>query len=107
MRKRNLTFGLAAAAVVTLGAGVLTALPASAASGCSIVYTVSSQWSGGFGADVSVKNLGDPVSSWSLTWSYSAGQQVTQAWNATATQSGSRVTVASAGYNGSLATNAS
>src|SRR3954471_11332907 len=107
MRRRNLTFGLATAAVITIGTGVLTALPASAASGCSVAYTVSSQWPGGFGANVTIKDLGDPVSSWSLAWSYSAGQQVTQAWNATVTQSGSRVTAVNVGYNGSLATNAS
>ncbi len=75
--------------------------------GCSVKYTVSSQWSGGFGANVSVTNLGDPVSSWTLTWSFGAGQQVTQAWNATVTQSGSNVTATSVSYNGSLGTGGS
>jgi endo-1,4-beta-xylanase len=74
--------------------------------GCSVTYTISSQWSGGFGANVSVTNLGDPVSSWTLTWSFGAGQQVTQAWNATVTQSGSNVTARSVSYNGSLGTGA-
>ena len=45
--------------------------PASAATGCSVAYAVSSQWPGGFGANVTVKNLGDPVSAWTLVWSYS------------------------------------
>lgn len=98
---------VATAATLALGTGVVTALPASAAAGCSVTYAVSSQWPGGFGANVTVKNLGDPISSWTLTWSYAAGQQVTQAWNATVTQSGAQVTAKNVGYNGSLATNAS
>lgn len=83
---------------------MVTALPASALSGCTVNYAISSGWPGGFGADVTIKNLGDAVSSWTLTWSYGAGQQITQAWNATVTQSGSQVTAKNAGYNGSVAT---
>jgi glucuronoarabinoxylan endo-1,4-beta-xylanase len=53
---------------------------------------------------VVVTNLGDPLSGWTLTWSYGAGQTVGQAWNATVTQSGSSVTAKNASYNGALAT---
>jgi hypothetical protein len=93
------------ATMVAAGAGVVTALPASALSGCTVDYAISSSWPGGFGANVTVKNLGDAVGSWTLTWSYGAGQQITQAWNATVIQSGSQVTAKSAGYNGSVPTN--
>src|SRR5512142_2689729 len=66
-------------------AGTAVGLAAHAATvGCSVSYTVTSQWSGGFGANVSITNLGDPINGWTLTWSYSAGQQITQAWNTTA-----------------------
>jgi hypothetical protein len=95
-----------AAAVAAVGGLVFTAPPASAASGCSVTYAVSGSWPGGFGANLTIKNLGDPITSWSLVWSYPAGQQVTQAWNATVTQSGSQVTAKNVGYNGSVATNA-
>jgi hypothetical protein len=105
MRKRNLALATAAVAATAMGAGVLTALPASAASGCTVTYAVSSQWPGGFGANVTIKNLGDAVSSWSLVWSFSAGQTVTQSWNTALTQSGSQVTAKNAGYNGSVPTN--
>jgi hypothetical protein len=105
MRRRRIALSVATAAVVTAGAGVLTALPASAASGCRVAYAVSSSWQGGFGANVTITNLGDPITSWSLVWSYSAGQTVTQAWNTTLTQSGSTVTARNAGYNGSVGTN--
>ncbi|GAB7045836.1 glycoside hydrolase family 30 beta sandwich domain-containing protein [Catenuloplanes indicus JCM 9534] len=65
---------------------------------------MSSQWQGGFGAEVAVTNLGDPLTSWSLTWSYGAGQTVTSAWNATVTQSGAAVTARNAAYNGAIST---
>ncbi|MET0416735.1 MAG: cellulose binding domain-containing protein [Actinoplanes sp.] len=105
MRRRKLALSLAAVAALTAGAGVLTALPADAAAGCRVAYAVSSQWPGGFGANVTITNLGDPLSSWTLVWSFGSGQTVTQAWNATLTQSGSQVTARNAGYNGSVATN--
>jgi hypothetical protein len=96
--------GVAALASAAVG----VALPAgAAAAGCSVNYAVSSQWQGGFGANVSITNLGDPLSSWTLTWSWPAGQSVTQAWNTTLTQSGAAVTARNASYNGSVGTNAS
>jgi hypothetical protein len=93
------------AVVATVGVVSLTAQAATA--GCRVTYSVSSQWQGGFGANVSLTNLGDPVTSWTLTWSFGAGQQVTQAWSATVTQTGAQVTADNAGWNGNLATNGS
>ncbi|MCA2216657.1 rhamnogalacturonan lyase family protein [Jidongwangia harbinensis] len=89
------------------GAGVLTAVAAgAAAAGCRVDYTVTNQWPGGFGAGVTLTNLGDPVDGWSVTWAYDAGQTVTQAWEASVTQSGSQVTARNVGHNAGLATNA-
>src|SRR3954454_602099 len=106
-RFRATNVGLVSAGVVALvSATVLVALPAGAATaGCSVNYAVSSQWQGGVGATVSITNLGDPLTGWTLTWSFGAGQTVTQAWNTTLTQSGSAVTAKNASYNGSVATN--
>jgi len=104
MRKLRVT----SAALVSAGAIVLASAavaPAAAAAGCSVSYAVSSQWQGGFGANVTITNLGDPLTSWTLAWSYSAGQTVTQAWNTTLTQSGANVTARNVGYNGAIATN--
>src|SRR5690348_14580195 len=89
----------------TLGAVSMTAHAATA--GCQVNYAISSQWPGGFGANVSVTNLGDPVTSWTVTWSFTAGQQVTQAWNTNLTQSGAQVTARNATWNGTVGTNAS
>ena len=93
------------AAVGLAATGAAVTLPAqAAAAGCAVSYALSSQWQGGFGAEVRVTNLGDPVNGWTLTWSYGAGQQVTQAWNATVTQSAAQVTARNVSYNGAVAT---
>ncbi|MFV2088287.1 cellulose-binding domain-containing protein, partial [Micromonospora sp. LOL_021] len=100
--------GLSAAAAVVLGSGVLVvaATQASAAAGCRVDYSVN-QWNTGFTANLTVTNLGDPLSGWTLEWDYSGNQQITQAWNSEFTQSGNRVTLRNAPWNGSLGTNAS
>ncbi|WP_433087429.1 non-reducing end alpha-L-arabinofuranosidase family hydrolase [Dactylosporangium sp. CA-052675] len=98
---------VAAAGLTAAGlSGVITAQPAQAATGCRVDYTVSSSWQGGFGANVTITNLGDPVTNWRLTWSFTAGQTITQLWNGTVTQSGANVTVTNASYNGTIATGA-
>ena len=107
---RHTRVAAAVAAALLLPAGLVatTALSSQAAtSGCAVAYTVTSQWSGGFGGDVKVTNLGSTaINGWTLTWSFTAGQSVAQAWNATVTQSGSTVTAANVSYNGTIASNA-
>ncbi|MFC6017189.1 cellulose binding domain-containing protein [Plantactinospora solaniradicis] len=104
-RRTALILATAATTAALAGVGVITAVSAHAAVGCSVSYSVASQWQGGFGANVTITNLGDPLGGWTLRWSYSAGQQVTQAWNATVSQSGSQVTATNVGYNGNVGTN--
>lgn len=70
--RRWLAAGMAAALSVL---GVVTAGSARAAAGCRVTYTVTNQWEGGFGANVDVVNLGDPVNGWSLTWSFRPGRR--------------------------------
>ena len=106
-RLRTPTLAALGTAAVAAG-GLVTAVAASAAStGCRVDYAVSSEWAGGFGANVTVTNLGDPVNGWTLTWAFGAGQQVTQAWNATVTQAGSAVTARNVDYNATVPTNGS
>ncbi|AGL18897.1 glycoside hydrolase family 6 protein [Actinoplanes sp. N902-109] len=95
----------AAAAVVT-GLGVVAATQASAAAGCRVTYTANS-WNNGFTGNVSVTNLGDPITNgWNVVWNFAGNQQVTQGWNATFAQSGTKVTATSPSYANSLGTNA-
>ncbi|MFC8849878.1 MULTISPECIES: cellulose binding domain-containing protein [unclassified Micromonospora] len=102
--RARLVVAAVAALTSTAGATLVVTGAQAAASGCRVDYQVTNQWSGGFGANVTVTNLGDPLTGWTLTWSFTAGQTVTQAWNATATQSGTRVTATNVGYNGNLPT---
>jgi cellulose 1,4-beta-cellobiosidase len=107
---RRLRIGLAVvatAALGSLGLAAAQAAPASAATACSVTYSVSSQWSTGFSVSITITNTGDPLTSWSLGYSYAGNQQLAQGWSGNWTQSGSSVTVTNASWNGSLATNAS
>ncbi|MEV0268067.1 non-reducing end alpha-L-arabinofuranosidase family hydrolase [Hamadaea sp. NPDC050747] len=97
---------IATAAAVTVAAGgVAVATSASAAAGCQVAYAITNQWPSGFGANVTITNLGDAVNGWRLTWSFTAGQTVTQLWSGSYTQSGSQVTVTNAEWNGAIPTN--
>jgi polyvinyl alcohol dehydrogenase (cytochrome) len=100
-------FALAAAAGTVMATTAVVLTAHAAAAGCSVSYTIASQWPGGFTANMSVTNLGDPINGWTLTWSFPAAQQITQAWNTSATQSGSSVTARNLSYNATIATGAS
>ena len=104
MPTRRSATALLAAAAIAVGGLTAAATAAQAAPGCKVEYKITNQWGGGYGADVTVTNLGDPVSSWNVGWTFTAGQKITQLWNGNATQSGSAVSVASLPYNGSLGT---
>ncbi len=100
------TIAVVATIAVAATAVLANALSAQAAAGCRVTYAVTSQWSGGFGATVDLTNLGDPVTAWRMTWSFTGGQRITQLWNGTVTQSGALVTVTNAGWNGTIGTGA-
>ncbi|MEU6074090.1 cellulase family glycosylhydrolase [Micromonospora sp. NPDC047074] len=107
LRRTRLRAGVVALGVAALlTTGMIVATTAQAAAGCTVAYATTAQWPGGFTADVRVTNLGDPVNGWRLAWAFPSGQQVTQAWNATVTASGSQVTATNASYNAAIGTNA-
>ena len=101
------TLLIAATSAAVLAASGLATMNAFAAAGCRINYTVTNQWQGGFGADVTINNLGDPIPNWTLGFAFGPGQSISQAWNASFTQSGTAVTVRDAGYNAAIPTNGS
>nr|MDT0656646.1 endo-1,4-beta-xylanase [Micromonospora sp. DSM 115978] len=71
---------------------------------CRVAYAISGQWQGGFQGSVSITNTGTaPIPSWSMRWLFPNGQQVTQLWNGSHTQSGAEVTVTNASWNGLIA----
>nr|MDT0659177.1 cellulase family glycosylhydrolase [Micromonospora sp. DSM 115978] len=101
---------LAAGAVGALVLGASALLPASnavAAAGCAVTYTTN-DWSGGFTASVTIRNLGDALNGWTLGFTFpNTSQRVVQGWSASYQQSGSAVTATNAAWNGNLGTNAS
>ncbi len=69
---------------------------------CQVTYTVTNQWTGGFTADVTIKNNGAAINGWTLSWTFAGNQTITNMWNATPTQSGQNVSARDAGWNASL-----
>ncbi|MDG4837008.1 cellulose binding domain-containing protein [Micromonospora sp. WMMD967] len=80
-----------------------TTPPPSGGASCAVKYTANS-WNNGFTADVLVTNTGSSaINGWTLNYNLPSGQTVTNAWNATVSQSGSAVTARNVGHNGSIA----
>ncbi|MBG6102549.1 cellulase/cellobiase CelA1 [Micromonospora vinacea] len=80
-----------------------TTPPPGGGASCAVKYTANS-WNNGFTADVQITNTGSSaINGWTLTYGLPGGQQVTNAWNATVSQSGSTVTARNVGHNGSVA----
>jgi endoglucanase len=104
------TLSLAVAGCLVAAGSVAVALsPASAATtGCAVTYSVTGSWPGGFQGNVAIKNVGDPLTAWSVAFDFpDAGQKVSQGWGAAWAQSGAHVTVTNVAWNGSLGTGAS
>ncbi|MFD0205664.1 MULTISPECIES: rhamnogalacturonan lyase family protein [Saccharothrix] len=94
----------AATAISAVTGGLLVAGVASAAPGCGVDYVVQNKWQGGFTANVTVKNLGDPVDGWTLAWSFPGSERFGQGWNATFNASGASVTASNVDWNRSIPT---
>jgi beta-glucosidase len=86
----------------------VTTAPAGGGTGsCEVTYRPD-DWGGAFTGNVTVRNTGPAAwTSWTLSWTFPGNQRISQAWNATATQTGAAVTVTSAGWNGAVAAGSS
>ncbi|MFI6507804.1 glycoside hydrolase family 6 protein [Streptosporangium sp. NPDC050855] len=96
------------AALLVAAAGLATgqAATAHAAVSCDVAYSTN-DWQGGFTANVTLKNLGDPLNGWTLGFAFTGGQTLQQGWSATWAQTGTQVTAKNLAWNGTLATGAS
>ncbi len=73
---------------------------------CQVRYTITSQWPGGFTADVLLKNnSATPINGWTVAWSFAGDQVITNLWNGAKTQSGKNVQVANLSYNNLIGAN--
>ncbi|MER6754828.1 cellulose binding domain-containing protein [Micromonospora echinofusca] len=78
--------------------------PSGPATDCTASYRVAGQWQGGFQGEVTVRNSGaTPVSGWTVRFSFTDDQRISQSWNARLTQSGAEVTAGDVDWNGDLA----
>lgn len=69
---------------------------------CRVDYDLVNEWPEGFQATVTVTTR-DPLDSWRVGFAFRDGQRVTQMWDASLDQDGSRVTATAADYNKSVA----
>jgi O-glycosyl hydrolase len=70
---------------------------------CTVSYTTSSQWTGGFTASIVIGNTGTSnISNWTLGFVFPGDQKVTNAWNTALTQSGETVSATNLSYNGAI-----
>jgi cellulose 1,4-beta-cellobiosidase len=102
---------VAVGVVAVAGIAVVPTLPAFAATACSVTYGAS-PWTespgvGGFTANMTLTNTGDPLTAWTLTVHPPSGQSFTQGWSANWTASGTALTATNMSWNGTLATGAS
>ncbi|WUH88959.1 cellulose binding domain-containing protein [Streptomyces sp. NBC_00433] len=66
---------------------------------CGIGYQVTGSWSGGFQGEIVINNTGSAaLTGWTLAFTFTAGQTITQMWGGTPAQSGSSVTVTPVDY---------
>ena len=115
LRSATWVITLTAAATVAAVSTGTTRAPADTGAACAATYTIAWQTPSNsppdFGVTVTVTNNASyPISDWTVTWSYTAGQTVVSgsAYSANVSQSGSAVTATGIqGDNASLAAGAS
>jgi hypothetical protein len=80
-----------------------TTTTAPTAGGCTATESITSSWTGGFQADITVTNPGAaPISSWTVTGGFPGGQTIANSWNAIVTQTGQQLSAVNASYNGTI-----
>jgi lysophospholipase L1-like esterase len=73
----------------------------------TIDYSIQNDWGNGATVSVKITNNGAAIQDWSLGWTFSGNQQITNMWNASYTQNGMTVVVKNTDWNGAISTNAS
>lgn len=69
-------------------------------SSCQVSYQVTSKWTPGFNVVVTITNTGTTdINGWTLAWDFAAGEQLVSGYNATWSQSGTRVTAGNLSWN--------
>jgi glucuronoarabinoxylan endo-1,4-beta-xylanase len=81
----------------------VTTSTGSSAGGCGVGYQVTGSWTGGFQGEITIRNTGSAaLTGWTLAFTFTAGQTITQMWGGTPAQSGGAVTVTPVDYTTSI-----
>jgi chitinase len=99
MRRRT---ALGAAAVLTLGLGLIPATQAYAANGASATFTKSSDWGTGYEAKYTIVNGSTSQLTWRVEFDLPAGSTISSFWDGAVTKTGNHV-VAAGTWNATLA----
>jgi cellulose 1,4-beta-cellobiosidase len=107
--RRRITALVGVGALALVGS-VVVPTAAYAAPGCQITYQAG-PWTegsgvGGYTANITIQNTGDPLTSWTLAFALPSGQTFTNGWGATWSGSTS-LSARNLDWNGNLATGAS
>ncbi|NUR60163.1 MAG: hypothetical protein HOV87_16095, partial [Catenulispora sp.] len=74
---------------------------------CHVTYAKTSEWPGGFTANVTIANTGTTaINGWTLGFTFPGDQKITNAWGATPSQNGATVSLTNVAYDGSIAAGA-
>ncbi|MFF4522158.1 cellulose binding domain-containing protein [Streptomyces bluensis] len=73
----------------------------SGSSFCRLRYEIVNEWPDGFQATVTVTSA-ETLDDWRIGWTFKDGQRITQMWDGSSDQDGSRVTATPADYNQSV-----
>src|SRR3954470_19440665 len=83
-RLRRWRSALAGVAVVVLAAAGLTATSQAAHAAVSCSATYAKAWDnggGGFGGTITITNSGDPITAWTLTFTFPGNQRIQNGWD--------------------------
>lgn len=70
---------------------------------CPVTYTIVNSWPGGFQAGISITNTGTtPINGWTLEWTFSGNQQISQLWGGNVSSQGETITVTSLSWDASI-----
>jgi hypothetical protein len=79
-----------------------------AGAGCTVSWSVTNSWSGGFQLGFTVTNSGTAATTgWTVGYSWPGSQTISQIWSASETQTGSAVTIGNLSYDGAIPVNGS
>jgi beta-glucosidase len=89
------------------GAVTVTTSSGQGTATCRVRYAVN-DWGSGFTGNLTISNTGtSTVNGWTLRFAFPGGQQLSQGWEGTWSQSGNQVTAVNASWNGTINAGAS